>query len=119
MGNLFYGFSTTYAAVKHPEVFGKVGVQSVYTGLGHGDDLVALIEKGSGSKSLQVYLDWNRFDLRNIDRDYDIADDSRALAELLSQSGYTMEGGEILDSGGWGGWRNRTDKLLIALFPMQ
>jgi enterochelin esterase-like enzyme len=119
MGNLFYAFSTTYAAVKHPEVFGKVGVQSVYTGLGHGDDLVALIEERSGAKSLQVYLDWNRFDLRNIDRDYDIAEDSKALADLLSQSGYTMEGGEILDSGGWGGWRNRTDKLLIALFPMQ
>jgi enterochelin esterase-like enzyme len=119
MGNLVYAFRTTYAAVKHPEIFGKVGVQSVYTGLGHGDDLVALIEERSGAKSLQVYLDWNRFDLRNIDRDYDIAEDSKALADLLSQSGYTMEGGEILDSGGWGGWRNRTDKLLIALFPMQ
>jgi len=119
MGNLFYAFSSAYTAIKHPEIFGKVGIQSVYTGLGHGDDLVALIEKGSGAKTLAVYLDWNRYDVRNVDRDWNMGDDSRNLAELLGRSGYRVTGGEVLDSGGWGGWRNRTDQLLIALFPMQ
>jgi enterochelin esterase-like enzyme/outer membrane protein assembly factor BamB len=119
MGNLFYGFSAAYAAIRHPEVFGKIGLQSVYTGMGHGDELVGLVQEGSGAKSLTIYLDWNRYDVRNIDRDWNMAEDSRILAEQLEQSGYRVKGGEVLDSGGWGGWRNRTDKLLAALYPAE
>jgi hypothetical protein len=41
------------------------------------------------------------------------------LAEMLRTNGYVVAGGEILDSFGWGGWRNRTDRLLEALFPLE
>lgn len=118
MGNLFYGFSAAYAAVKHPDVFGKVGLQSVYMGLGFGDELTAMLQNGAGS-SVIFYLDWNRYDSRNLDRGWDIAADSRRLNELLEGGGYTVTGGEVLDSVGWGGWRNRTDNVLIALFPLE
>jgi enterochelin esterase family protein len=119
MGNLFYAFSAAYTAIEHPDVFGKLGIQSVYTGLGFGDELAALIEEGSGAKTLEVYLDWNRYDVRNIDRDWNMGDDSRELAKLLNGSGYRVDGGEVVDSGGWGAWRNRTDRLLAVLFPVQ
>ncbi len=29
-----------------------------------------------------------------------------------------MNGGEMLDSCGWSGWRNRSDKMLAVLFPV-
>jgi len=118
MGNLFYAFSAAYAAVKYPSVFGKAGLQSVYLGLGAGDDLKALLTAGAGS-SVIFYLDWNRYDVRNVDRGWDVAADSRALNALLASGGYTVAGGEVLDSLGWGSWRNRTDEVLTTLFPLQ
>jgi enterochelin esterase-like enzyme/outer membrane protein assembly factor BamB len=118
MGNLFYGFSAAYAAVKYPAVFGKAGLQSVYLGLGSGDDLKALLTQGAGS-SVMFYLDWNRYDVRNVDRGWDVAADSRALSAMLASGGYAVAGGEVLDSVGWGSWRNRTDEVLIALFPLR
>ena len=36
----------------------------------------------------------------------------------LEEGGYGLVGGEVLDSHGWGGWRNRTDLVLEALFPV-
>lgn len=118
MGNLFYGVSTVYAALKHPDVFGKAALQSVFTGLGAGDAVREMIG-GEGVESVTFYLDWNRYDVRNVDRDYDVAADSKELAGLLRDGGYTVHGGEVLDSYGWGGWRNRTDRLLTALFPIK
>ena len=32
---------------------------------------------------------------------------------------YRLAGGEMLDSYGWSGWRNRTDRMLLALFPLE
>jgi len=117
MGNLFYGLSSAYAAVAHPDVFGAAAVQSVYLGLGYGDDLLAMLREGKGA-DVRFYLDWNRYDERNIDRDWDFAEDSRTLAAALREGGYRSRGGEMLDSGGWGSWRNRTDRVLEALFPL-
>jgi len=116
MGNRFYALSAAYTAVKYPEVFGKASIQSVYLGLGAGQELTAMLEGKKGS-SIRFYVDWNRYDERNIDRGYDFAEDSRTLAGLLKSNGYTLEGGEVLDSQGWSGWRNRTDEMLTALFP--
>ena len=116
MGNLFYALSSAYAVVKYPDVFGGAALQSVYLGLGFGDDLAAMLKDGKG-KSVRFYLDWNRYDERNIDRDWDFAGDSRTLAGLLEAGGYTVTGGEVNDSAGWGGWRNRADRMLTILFP--
>ena len=117
LGNRYYGFSAAYAALKYPEVFGRAALQSVYMGMGHQDELRALIGNES-NRSVQFYLDWNRYDERNIDRDWDLGKDSAALAASLRQGGHSLEGGEMLDSSGWSGWRNRLDRMLIALFPV-
>jgi enterochelin esterase-like enzyme len=118
MGNRFYGFSSIFAAVRHPEVFGKAAMQSVVLGLGAEDELESLIGSGSGREG-SYYLDWNRFDERNIDRGWDVRRDSKALNAMLQSAGYEVGGGEVLDSYGWGGWRNRADRVLVALFPME
>lgn len=117
MGTGFYAVSAVYAALKYPQVFGKAAMQSVYLGLG-GADIEQWIGRAEASDS-RFYLDWNRYDARNIDRDWDFAEDARTLAGLLRQGGHDFEGGEILDSAGWGGWRNRTDRLLESLFPLK
>jgi hypothetical protein len=58
-----------------------------------------------------------RHDERNVDRDWDLGEDSASLAQLLEQNGYRVVGGEALDSVGWGGWRTRTDEMLASMFP--
>jgi enterochelin esterase family protein len=118
MGSAFYGFSSAWVALRHPEAFGQAAAQSVYLGLGHGGELADLI-RARTAPGTRFYLDWNRYDMRDIDRDWDFAADGRTLAGLLKENGYTVEGGEALDSAGWGSWRNRTDRLLTTLFPLE
>lgn len=115
-GTGFYGFSSAYAALKYPAVFGKAGVQSAYLGLGSEDSMRALIQQGAG-KAVGFYVDWNRYDERSVDRGWDFAEESKRLTGLLRDAGCTVQGGEVLDSYGWGGWRNRSDRMLVALFP--
>jgi len=117
LGLRFYGLTAAYAVLRHPDVFSAAGLQSAYTGLGFGDELEVLIAARAGAGA-RFYLDWNRYEERNLDRDWDLGADSRRLAELLRGAGYALEGGEALDSRGWGGWRNRTDRVLRFLFPL-
>ncbi|MDX1389333.1 MAG: PQQ-binding-like beta-propeller repeat protein, partial [Acidobacteriota bacterium] len=118
MGNGFYGPPSILVAMQHPEIFGRVGVQSVYTS---GSTLRALetLLGTSSEPTVRFYIDWNRYDERNVDRDWDFGRDSANLTTLLGQSGYEVIGGEQADSVGWGGWRARTDDLLVALFPAE
>jgi len=118
MGNRFFAISAADAALEHPDVFGHVAMQSAFTGLGAEHAVFAKLRERAGS-SVGFYLDWNRYDERNIDRGWDSAADSRELAALLQDGGYRAEGGEVLDSYGWGGWRNRTDRMLQAMFPVE
>lgn len=118
MGNRFYAFTTLYTALEHPELFGRAAVQSVYTGMGNAEGLLALIDAKAGA-SVDLYLDWNRYDERNIDRDWDLGKDSRELAARLEAQGYSLRGGERLDSSGWGAWRNRSAEVLAGLFPLK
>ena len=118
MGNRYYGLSAIYAALRYPDVFGGAAAQSVSIGLGTADALKRLIDERSGDP-LRFYLDWNRFDERNVDRGSNLGEDSRKLAGMLRDGGCLLEGGEVLDSYGWGGWRNRTDRALVAMFPME
>jgi len=116
MGNRFYGFSAAYAALKYPQVFGAAAIQSVYLGLGAKDELELMIQAKS-NPNLRLYIDWNQFEERSVDTDFDNGEDSDRLAKLFKAQGYRSEGGLMRDSYGWGGWRNRSARLLAVLFP--
>ncbi len=118
MGNVFYGFSAAYGAFKYPDTFGKAAVQSVYLGLGAGDTLVEMIRTGDPGE-IQLYVDWNRYESRNVDDGWNLREDGMKLAEELEGSGYTYAGGEVMDSFGWGSWRSRSDDILELLFPVE
>lgn len=118
MGNRFYGFSAAYAALKHPEAFGAAAMQSVYFGLGAEDELESLIA-AKANPELRIYIDWSQFEERSVDTDFDIGKDSARLASLFETHGYRIDGGLVIDSYGWGGWRNRSGRLLSALFPAE
>ncbi len=116
MGTGYFGVTAAYAALKYPDVFGNVALQSVALGLGSDDALMKMI--GGKREHLRFYLDWNRYELRQVDSAIDLAQDNRRLAEALTQGGYEYTGGEVLDSYGWGSWRARTDRILTTFFPI-
>ena len=116
LGTRFYAFSSVYTAVAYPDVFGKAALQSPFLGIGHLDELEAKIASRK-DPSPRFYLDWNKYDERNIDRGWNFAQDSRQLSDELRQGGYAVDGGEVLDSYGWGAWRGRIDRALVAMFP--
>ena len=116
LGLRFYAFSAAYAALKHPDVFGAAASQSAYFGLGAEDELEAMIASRANPE-LRLYLDWNLLEERNADQNADVAADSKRLASLFETNGYSVSGGEMRDSYGWGGWRNRSASVLASLFP--
>lgn len=116
LGNRFFAFSAAYVALSHPGSFGTVLMQSPYVGLGAEDDLFAKIAAKTAPET-RFYLDWNRWDERNRDRGWDLGEDSRDLSNRLREAGYAIEGGEKMDSSGWGAWRSRLPGVLTATFP--
>lgn len=116
MGNTGFGLTSAYAALKHPELFGKVAIQSVQLGLGYEDALMALLGD-EPRPEIDFYLDWSRYEVRNLDAGIDLSVDNLRLAEALRAAGYDFAGGEVGDSAGWAGWSARTDRVLEALFP--
>jgi len=119
MGTWLGGLVSLYAALHHPEVFGKVAVQSLQLLRPVGDEVLTLV-RDQEKQAVQFYVDWDRYDFRGTELSrFDLREDSRKFADLLREKGYTFAGGEFADGSGWGSWRVRTDKILKAFFPLK
>ena len=118
MGTRGFGLTAAYGALRHPEVFGKAAAQSIDLGDVTQYAFFEKIEKKAGSEAL-IYMDWNLYEKRNIDRGYDKRDDSLRAFNALKDKGYRVVGGEAADTHGWGSWRSRADQILETLFPME
>ena len=117
IGAGFTGASAVACTLQKPHLIGKLGCQSpVMFGMSmdHLETELASFEE----KPLDVYIEWGTYDLRNPDEAWDMGKQAAELAELLKRKGQHVEGGEVHDGTGWSSWRNRTDLLLSALFPM-
>ncbi len=66
---------------------------------------------------LTIYLDWGRWDFRSPHEAWDMRAASQRWWDLLRERGWRPTGGEVLDGTDWASWRERTDRLLAALFP--
>ena len=114
MGTTFGASHAVYAALKHPEVFGRVAVQS-YLAYRSKDDVAAMLGKGKG-KGLRVFVELNTNDMHFADW-ADAEKESRELVERLRESGADLTTHEVADGPDWSSWRSRTDVVLAALFP--
>jgi enterochelin esterase-like enzyme len=107
---------STYATFERPGLFGKLATQSLYM-RDLEDDVHELIEK-SNSRQLDLYIEWSRHDLKEYSR-IDAQAESRAVVEALKKKGYHPIAREAVGGSGWGGWRQRTDRVLESLFPLE
>ena len=117
MGVTRFGVTAAYGVLRHPDVFSKAVIQSVDLGDVTQYALFQLIEE-SNPGNVTFYVDWNRFEDRNIDRGYDKGEDSLRLYDALKAKGHQLSGQMYPDSNGWGSWRSRADLALEALFPL-
>ncbi len=118
IGSGFAGTDAWYCAVKRPDLVNRIGGQSLFLFDSFSPDIVGLL-KSPSEQPLNVYLDWGKYDFRNPHEAWDLGAKNRRIAETLEEKGYRPAGGEVNDGTGWPSWKNRTDRLLIALFPRQ
>ncbi len=71
------------------------------------------------AKPLDIFLEWDKYDLRNPHEALDLARTNRRLSRSFQEKGYKTTGGEVHDGTGWSSWRNRTDVVFEALFPLK
>jgi outer membrane protein assembly factor BamB/enterochelin esterase-like enzyme len=112
----FDGWSAAYAAFRHPEVFGALGIQSLFM-LETGEDQLKKRIRTAGEQPLRLYLEWGRYDLRATREAWDNRQMNRRFDAFLRERGYRPAGGEVADGFGWASWRVRTDRLFETLFP--
>ena len=116
MGTQLGGQVAVYTALSHPEVFGKVAVQSLRLLSPEGDELLSMIR--GPKRPVQFHLGWDRYDARSVEYVVmDLRRDSRKLAALLEGQGYAWTGGETAE--GAAPWGSRTDRILKAFFPLR
>lgn len=103
--------------LEHPTLFGNVGLQSYYaveSMMGEVEEALAKAEKGGP----RIYLEWGRWDLRSPHEEMDMKASAEWLDRHLRSKGLAVLGGEVFDSTDFASWRNRTDVVLEALFPL-
>jgi enterochelin esterase-like enzyme/outer membrane protein assembly factor BamB len=116
IGTGFAGWSGAYSAFRWPQVFGGLGLQSLVM-LNTDEDLLMKQVKSAAEAPLRLYLDWGRYDRRGTREAWDMRLANTRFAAFLRERGYHPAGGEVPEGAGWGGWRNRTDRVFGALFP--
>ena len=112
------GIAALDSTLRHPEMFDKVALQSLLLLTQIEGMLYPLIE-GLGEDRPEVYMDWGKYDMRNPHENWDIAAANRKMAQAFRDQGVEIAGGEVHDGIGWSSWRNRTDQVFEALFPMK
>ena len=97
------------------ETCAELGVQSIHMNNARRGALEEVTRAYEGP-SLDVYLDWGTYDAWNPQENWDHRPRNRDVTELLRSLGHTVTGGEVHDGTGWSSWKNRTDRVLRALF---
>jgi len=120
VGMGFRAFGATVTGFGAPDLFGVLGLQSVFlTEGGMEEDLLdAVGDQTAETTPMRIYLEWGRWDLVSPHEEMDFRASSRWAWEVLRERGYAPIGGEVWDSTDFASWANRTGVMLEALFPM-
>ncbi len=118
IGSGFDGLAALQCGLLIPETVSKVASQSAMIF----EVMIAPIDQRLSSASpenpVQIYLEWGRYDMRNPHESWDIAAANARYADKLEDMGYNVDRREVSDGTGWSSWKNRTDLLFEALFPL-
>lgn len=105
------GAQAMYMALERPDLFGKVGAQSMEAGALR-DGFLDMV-RNAESCDLTIHLEWSSNGYQPV-REF-----GDELVPVLEEAGCRVTRGEFADGIGWGGWRQHTDRMLEHLFPLQ
>ena len=117
VGGGFMGVSALEVGLKKPDIFGKVAAQSVWW---PGDPgRITQLVRTPAEQPLDLYVEWGTYDMKSPDENWDMGVVTRTIVDSLVSHGHTVAGGEVPDGAGWSSWKNRTDRVLRSLFPLE
>jgi enterochelin esterase family protein len=111
-------YASLYATLKHPELFGGLGMLSINWEPGYRDINTALL-KAPSQQPLRIFLEWGKYDSRSPREGWDAVEGGRAFSTTLRSKGYSFKGGETHEGAGWFARRSRLNELLETLFPLK
>ncbi|CAM2009108.1 outer membrane protein assembly factor BamB family protein [Acanthopleuribacter pedis] len=115
------GFSAILVTFSHPDKFAKIGTNSAMI-MDYTFDMVQgpLANITDEQKErFKVYMDWGRYEFRNPQEAWDLKDYNLRFTGMLEKQGFTVSGEEFPEGTDWTSWRNRTEKMMHTLFPLQ
>lgn len=116
MGASFGGLISTYAAFKHPEVFGKAASQSGY--LSRKNDRIIHELGKSSKKKIEFYLDCGTYET-NVGLMFgNFIEGNRRMRKTLQKKGYKLVYQEFHEGHNWGNWRSRITSILENFFGL-
>ncbi|MBA3886985.1 MAG: hypothetical protein H0X67_14830 [Acidobacteria bacterium] len=117
VGHQWTGIAAMRAAFHDTGLFGGLGLQSLIM---LDTDTLALepLVRTAAETPLRVYHDWGFYGHASTREAVDLRETNRRFHEHLRTKGFEPSGGEAQDGLGWASWRNRTDQLFAALFPL-
>lgn len=118
LGTNVAGLNALLATLGHPDLFAKAATQSLVLLDLFEAMLYPLVDR-LGEELPAVYMDWGKYDMRTPHENWDMPVSNRQLADALRAKGVDVQGGEAPDGTGWSSWRNRTDDVFEALFPVK
>jgi len=105
-------------ALSQPGFAQSVAVQSIHTIEAGMAPLYGMLDAATEELlPLDFYIEWGSLDLRAIKEGWDTRRLTKDFFDNVKNRGYSVEGGEVVDSTDWSSWRNRTDRVLRALLP--
>jgi len=117
IGAGFDGFAAIANTFAQSKLVGKAGALSMFMFGSMKKSLEPTIS--SANKPLDLYLDWGKYDLRSPDEAWDLAQANRDFVKTLRDRGFHPKGGELHEGTGWSSWKNRTETVFSALFPIK
>jgi len=117
IGTGFAGFNAMFCGFANQALIGKIGTESAFMFGSMQKQLMPLIQTAK-QQPMNLFLEWGKYDLRNPDEAWNLVQTNRNFVKTLREKGFKPTGGEIHDGTGWSSWRNRTEALLNAIFPM-
>ena len=118
-GTGFSGYVSLLTTMMHSNTFLQVSCQSSIYWAGEREERInKLILDQAPIESLEIYMEWGRYDLKRRDMDVKgIRERNQQLYDQLINKGYSVNGGEINSGFGWSSWKNQFDNILTQFYP--
>jgi outer membrane protein assembly factor BamB/enterochelin esterase-like enzyme len=118
IGQMFSGFMAVYSTFMHQDLFGNLGIQSLYWDEKEAKNQTKLFTVNDRDNML-IYFDWGKYDFRSPLESIDLVDANRKFTAMLKDRSIKFTGGEVHAGTGWGSWQNRIDRMMEIFFPLR